>query len=588
MFKFTKFEIFPIKTLSYEKDWSNERCKELLPVAVEGDINNWGDMLRVHHETIRAGMGKYKVFGLEIYIYIESNEEEDQICPLFVDYFLKRFNIKNVLSIKFVRDGDDCAFGILIYPQVLRALAPEEWFLTMDGDNFTYTNEMLLQMHDIFSNALQCDVDFDKNMHFVSDKVGSIAEIDLIKDIDYEHENDYEYKIKIYDATGSAKQAVHDMTFPDYQRMVRNAVTYFTTGVEKNMYLQVQTGNISVKEFMDAVKKYLHRMKEDITDRDEKQVLDEVHVAVFGNYILEPLLNDENISDIKVLSPDEIRVKCNGVRMTSNVNFTDIEDMNRFFHALELRYGFDYQDRAIHRTTDLRSNDKFIMRINVTTPTINSNGMYNLHIRKIRKTKMTSEELIRHNCMPRHVYEYLRHKINTSSILFCGKGGSGKTTMMNTLIEDIGWDKSGLVIQESEELFSAGHPDFMFQHIVDPVGNSRGYSLQDEARNGLLTDLDYFIIGEIKGGEALYFLNAAMTGHKCMCSVHAPDSKSAIDKLADYVMYESPYNKEQAMYMLKEMKVLVYMENFKVKEISEIVGYDNEKKELIFKMVYKL
>lgn len=55
---------------------------------------------------------------------------------------------------------------------------------------------------------------------------------------------------------------------------------------------------------------------------------------------------------------------------------------------------------------------------------------------------------------------------------------------------DIAYEKVK-VIQENEGLFSNKHL------------NEIQFDLKDLARNGLLTDLDYFIIGEIKGGEAL-------------------------------------------------------------------------------------
>lgn len=86
----------------------------------------------------------------------------------------------------------------------------------------------------------------------------------------------------------------------------------------------------------------------------------------------------------------------------------------------------------------------------------------------------------------------------------------------------------------------------------------------------------------------MVFLNAASTGHICSCTVHAPSAKDAIDKLADYVTYESKYSKEQAMYMLKELKTIVFMSHFKIREIVEITGWDDEKKQLIFKTVYQL
>ena len=89
-------------------------------------------------------------------------------------------------------------------------------------------------------------------------------------------------------------------------------------------------------------------------------------------------------------------------------------------------------------------------------------------------------------------------------VITSGKGGAGKTILINTLLDLIPYNNSGLVIQENEELFSNKHPDLMFQHVVTSRRqNEIQFDLKDLARNGLLTDLDYFVIGEIKGGEAL-------------------------------------------------------------------------------------
>ena len=122
-----------------------------------------------------------------------------------------------------------------------------------------------------------------------------------------------------------------------------------------------------------------------------------------------------------------------------------------------------------------------------------------LHIRKIPKTKYTIENLIEYNMMDTKTAAYLLDKVkDASGILFTGKGASGKTTLMNTLLEEISYNNSCLVIQENEELFTTSHPDMMFQHVV--TARHKGeqeYDLKDLARNGLLTDLDYFIIGEI-------------------------------------------------------------------------------------------
>ena len=209
-----------------------------------------------------------------------------------------------------------------------------------------------------------------------------------------------------------------------------------------------------------------------------------------------------------------------------------------------------------------------------------------MHIRKIPKNKRTVNNLIELGMLDNSKAEYLINAAKESSgILFAGKGASGKTTLMNALIEHIPHDKSGLVIQENEELFSNTHPDLMFQHIVSAHGEGKiKYDLKDLSRNGLLVDLDYFIIGEIKGGEALYLLNAGYTGHRCWASVHGMSSREAIDKLADYVKYESDYSLNDTRKMLMGMKTIVYMKDFCVSEISEIKEYKGG--ELIYERVF--
>ena len=157
---------------------------------------------------------------------------------------------------------------------------------------------------------------------------------------------------------------------------------------------------------------------------------------------------------------------------------------------------------------------------------------------------------------------------------------------MNGLIEEIPHDKSGLVIQENEELFADHHPEMMFEHIVTNRGESKiQYELQDLAKMGLLTDLDYFVIGEIKGAEALYLLNASYTGHICWASVHGNSSQEAMNKLADYVKYEGDYTREDILKMLSNISTIVFMKDFKVQEISEVVGWDKENNDLKYNRI---
>ena len=199
------------------------------------------------------------------------------------------------------------------------------------------------------------------------------------------------------------------------------------------------------------------------------------------------------------------------------------------------------------------------------------------------------KDLMRYQMLDQNTAVYLIDKAkNASGILFTGKGGSGKTSLMNTLLEYIPYDKSALVIQENEELHTDTHPDIMFQKTVTARGKDElNFDLKDLAINGLLADLDYFIIGEIKGGEALYAMNAMITGHKCWASCHGSNPSKAMYKLADYIKYEADYSKEDCLKMLEELDIIVFMKDFKVYEIAEVTGWSDAKKDLTYHTIYK-
>ena len=94
-----------------------------------------------------------------------------------------------------------------------------------------------------------------------------------------------------------------------------------------------------------------------------------------------------------------------------------------------------------------------------------------------------------------------------------------------------------------------------------------------------MSNFEYCVVFQ----EALYLLNAVYTGHKGIATVHGASSTEAMNKLADYVKYASDYTKDEALEMFVHLDTVVFMKDFGVREISEIKGFDKDKKELIYK-----
>lgn len=406
---------------------------------------------------------------------------------------------------------------------------------------------------------------------------------------------------EVYDLMSKEKNAKLILPYKEVVKVFNSVMNYLTTS-EKRAYKSAQKGDISRKEYLEDVKTHIirnykacieeariyasgeksNKQLTDIPDNDIDFILKKIENAVFEMYVLEDAINDDDVSDIKVLAPDRIRLKVKGKRMSSNLHFIDENDYIRFVEGIALRERSDLKDEhAVQNHTDRTINDKAILRINITSKYVNSVPYPYLAIRKTPKTKRNLDYLIKAGMLDNEMAEFLKYCAREGKgMLFTGRGGSGKTNVMNWLLDTIPHDCSGLVIQENEELFSESHPDFMFQHPTEE------FDMKKLARNGLLADLDYFIIGEIKGEEAAPFLNATYTGTNCWASVHSGSSRDAINKLADYVKMGADYTFGQAKSMLKNLQYIVYLEKFKIMEISEAIDFDEKKQDIEYRTIF--
>lgn len=370
----------------------------------------------------------------------------------------------------------------------------------------------------------------------------------------------------------------------DINEIVDEVIDYFTVAepIKLNM---LERGKLKKELFVDDVKAYISNI---VPDPERQEIVFNRFSSFVWSYdILDEIIEDNDISDIKIYDWDHVRIKRLGKRENCDITFRNEKHFLKFIEHVALKNKVSISDQnAAQNFVDKNSCPSAILRFNITTGFINSSGKPVMHIRKIPKNKMTREELIKAGFFDEKTADYLEQRITTGEgMLFCGQGGSGKTTCMNYLIDLIPDDYSGLVIQENEELFS-NHPDMAFEHTVQNRGEGKiEYTLGDLARNGLLTDIDYFVIGEIKGGEALYLLNAVYTGARGWASVHGSSSTEAMKKLVDYIKYNSDYTQEEALQMLLHLNTVVFMDHFHVKEITEVVGYDEKKGDLIYKKI---
>lgn len=316
---------------------------------------------------------------------------------------------------------------------------------------------------------------------------------------------------------------------------------------------------------------------------DKKELgryLDEFEKYVWGYYLLNELIDAKTVSDIRCYAYNHITIRKSGQQQSSNVKFRDKDDYKRFISMVATKNEINLSSiNAQQKFSDYTSNPNFILRFNISTGWLNTSGVPFMHIRKTPKVKKTVEELVRRRFMTTEQAEYLCDgAVNASGMYFVGKGGAGKTTLINALLDKIPHGKTVYVLQGEDELFCDTHPDMLFQHTREAQGEGKiQFDMSRLARNGLKLDLDYYILSEITGKEAEAFSMASYTGHICWASGHGQNPEDGIYKLADYVKVATGHDYRDCLKMLTGIEVCVFLRGWQVHSIAKICGYDEEK-----------
>ena len=350
--------------------------------------------------------------------------------------------------------------------------------------------------------------------------------------------------------------------------------------------MQMKKGQISKADFLEEalehIAAYYHMPGEE--DKELHKVFEQY---IFGYSRLSPLIDDKTISDIRVVSFDNIRIKREGRRQDAGIAFRTPKEYRQFVDYVATRNQVNISNlNAIQRFTDTESHPDFILRFTLSMPLVNTSNEPYLCIRKVPKTFPQMKELIDKKMMDKETAQLLIQRFRQGSTLICGGNSSGKTTLLNALKETLPDDVAVLVTQQADELTTRFHPDMMFMHSLPGTAESQiSYDLKNISIAGLTMDVDFFIIGEVKGAEALYLLNAAYTGQICAATIHAPSADRAPDKLVDYAMYESRYARDELMKMLDCFQTLIFMEKYQVKQIFACKGWSKEAGNLIYERI---
>ncbi|MDQ8737604.1 CpaF family protein [Paenibacillus sp. LHD-38] len=277
----------------------------------------------------------------------------------------------------------------------------------------------------------------------------------------------------------------------------------------------------------------LEQEKVIITQLDKTKLLDMILNDSVGYGPLEPLLQDEDITEIMVNGPNEVYIEKKGTITLSNISFKNQEHIRHIIDRIVAPIG-----RRIDESSPLvdgRLEDG--SRINAAIPPIALYGPV-LTIRKFKKDPYVMHNLLEFQSLSKKMSEFLEAAAaGKMNILISGGTGSGKTTLLNVVSAAIPVGERVITIEDMAELRLGRKNCVSLEARPANMEGSGEITIRHLVRNALRMRPDRIIVGEVRGGEAMDMLQAMNTGHEgSLTTIHANTPRDAMSRLEAMIL----------------------------------------------------
>lgn len=314
--------------------------------------------------------------------------------------------------------------------------------------------------------------------------------------------------------------------------------------------------------------------------QDRNRLFEAIIAEILGFGPIEPLLNDESVTEIMVNGPRLVYVEQHGRLYRTDIHFRDDDHVMRVIDRIVSPLGRRCDESSPY--VDARLPDG--SRVNAVIPPISLIGPV-ITIRKFSKTPLQPEDLVRFGSISPAMVDFLRACVQVRlNVIVSGGTGSGKTTLLNVLSSFIPNDERIITIEDAAELqLRQEHVIPLEARPANIEGKGR-ISIRDLVANALRMRPDRIVVGECRSGEALDMLQAMNTGHEgSMTTVHSNSPRDTLSRLETLVLMagmELPLRaiREQ---IASAIQLIVHQERMKdgsrkVTNISEVLRMEGD------------
>jgi pilus assembly protein CpaF len=249
---------------------------------------------------------------------------------------------------------------------------------------------------------------------------------------------------------------------------------------------------------------------------------------------LQTVMTDEEVTEIMINGPYKVYIEKSGKKILSEIKFDDEAHLRYIVQKMLSPSGRRVDESSPYVDFSLDNGS----RVNVILPPLAFGGAV-VTIRKFLLTIKRVEDLVRLEAINEKMGDFLVAAIKAkTNILFSGATGSGKTTTLEVLSSYANPSERIITIEDTLEL------TLRQEHVVrlltrPPNIEGKGeVTIRDLFRNTLRMRPTRIILGEIRGEEAIDYLQALNSGHRgALAVIHASSPHDALGRLETMVLY---------------------------------------------------
>jgi len=266
-----------------------------------------------------------------------------------------------------------------------------------------------------------------------------------------------------------------------------------------------------------------------VLSRSEKsRLFEQITAEILGFGPLQPLLEDETITEIMVNGAKSLYIERRGKLQKVPLSFENNEHVMRIIERIVAPLGRRIDESSPY--VDARLPDG--SRVNAIIPPVSLVGPV-LTIRKFSKNPISVDQLVQFGSITAEALAFLDACVKSRiNVVISGGTGSGKTTLLNSMSGFIPADERIVTIENAAELQLRQDHVVTLESRPANIEGKGEITIRDLVVNALRMRPDRIIVGEIRDAAALDMLQAMNTGHDgSMTTLHSNSPRDTIARL---------------------------------------------------------